>query len=111
MNWTAPHIQPPCPAARLAALDRQAQLTKPPGSLGLLEDLAVRLAAMQRRAKPALDRPWISVLARQLNARLEVVDAGVAEPLEDCEGLCWREPARRISPGKRRWRKANCGRL
>ncbi len=34
------------------ARDRQANLTKPPGSLGRLEDLAVRLAAIQRKDHP-----------------------------------------------------------
>ena len=70
MNWTIPTIAPPCPQIRQAARARQAQLTKPPGSLGLLEDLAVRLAGLQRREHPRLDRPWISVFA---------ADHGVAE--------------------------------
>jgi len=123
MNWTPPLIQAPNYPSRLAALNRQSQLTKPPGSLGLLEELAVRLAAMQRREKPRLKTPWISVfaadhgvagegvsafpqavtrlmlrnfvqggaaisvLARQWNARLEVVDVGVAGPFEALEGL------------------------
>ena len=104
-------------------MERQSQLTKPPGSLGQLEDLAVQLAAMQGKAKPTLDRVWISVfaadhgiaeervsafpqavtrlmlrnfvqggaaisvLALHLDARLEVVDVGVAEPLEDCKEI------------------------
>ncbi len=123
MNWTVPDIKPPCPTIRLAALDRQAQLTKPPGSLGFLEELAVRLAAMQRCARPKVDKAWISVfaadhgiaeegvsafpqavtrlmldnfvqggaaisvLARHLDARLEVVDVGVAGPAEAADGL------------------------
>jgi nicotinate-nucleotide--dimethylbenzimidazole phosphoribosyltransferase len=41
-------------AARAAALARQAQLTKPPGSLGQLEALATTLAAMQGRALPRI---------------------------------------------------------
>lgn len=52
------------------ALDRQAQLTKPPGSLGLLEDCAVRLAAMQRRERPRLEKVHVSVFA---------ADHGIAE--------------------------------
>ncbi len=52
------------------ALDRQAQLTKPPGSLGLLEDCAVRLAAMQRREQPRLEKVHVSVFA---------ADHGIAE--------------------------------
>lgn len=49
--------------ARLCAASRQQQLTKPAGSLGQLENVAIRLAAMQGREKPALNRPWISVFA------------------------------------------------
>ncbi|WP_267392890.1 MULTISPECIES: nicotinate-nucleotide--dimethylbenzimidazole phosphoribosyltransferase [unclassified Sphingomonas] len=42
--------------ARAAAAARQAELTKPPGSLGRLEDLALFMAGWQRRARPQLDR-------------------------------------------------------
>ena len=42
---------------------RQAVLTKPPGSLGRLEDLVAWLAAWQRRAQPSLDRVRILVFA------------------------------------------------
>ncbi len=45
------------------ALARQAELTKPAGSLGQLELLAVRLAAMQGKLKPELDNIYISVFA------------------------------------------------
>ena len=48
-------------AARAAA--RQAELTKPPGSLGRLEGLAVRLAAMQGRDRPTLERVQVCVFA------------------------------------------------
>lgn len=57
----------PCPtpdaAAHAAALAHQHQLTKPPGSLGALESLAVQLAAMQRTPTPSADRVWISIFA------------------------------------------------
>ena len=43
-------------AAETAARERQGQLTKPPGSLGRLEDAACWLAAWQGRARPTLDR-------------------------------------------------------
>ena len=49
--------------SQAAAVARQATLTKPAGALGQLETLAVQLAAMQGRAQPTLDRPWISVFA------------------------------------------------
>ncbi|NVO17020.1 MAG: nicotinate-nucleotide--dimethylbenzimidazole phosphoribosyltransferase [Rhodoplanes sp.] len=49
--------------AAAAALARQAVLTKPPGSLGRLEDLAVWLARWQGRPIPTLDRISIVVFA------------------------------------------------
>jgi nicotinate-nucleotide--dimethylbenzimidazole phosphoribosyltransferase len=49
--------------AASAAATRQAELTKPAGSLGRLEELAEWLAAWQGRAEPALDRPHTAVFA------------------------------------------------
>ncbi|KZE33234.1 nicotinate-nucleotide--dimethylbenzimidazole phosphoribosyltransferase [Crenobacter luteus] len=108
----------PDAAAYDAARARQNQLTKPPGSLGVLEDIACRFAAWQGRVKPDAPNPAITVfaadhgvaadgvsafpqavtaemvknfaaggaaicvLARANGARLEVVDAGVAHPLD-----------------------------
>jgi nicotinate-nucleotide--dimethylbenzimidazole phosphoribosyltransferase len=46
-----------------AAVRRQQALTKPPGSLGRLEELAVWLARWQRREIPKLDRVTIAVFA------------------------------------------------
>ena len=106
----------PCPRPsethRSAAEARQNTLTKPPGSLGALERIAIQLAALQERERPRADNVQItlfagdhgvtaqgisafpsavtvemlrnfasggaaiSVLARKLDARLEVVDAG-----------------------------------
>lgn len=99
-------------AHREAAIARQAQLTKPTGSLGRLEQLAIELAGLQATGQPRAARvpiiifagdhgivaqgvsaypqavtiammanfaaggAAISVLARQLGSRLEVVDAG-----------------------------------
>ena len=50
-------IRPPDEAAAGAARERQAQLTKPPGSLGYLEDLSVRLAAIAGECPPPLPEP------------------------------------------------------
>lgn len=50
-------------AAAAAVAERQAQLTKPPGSLGRLEVLAAWLARWQRRPMPALDRVQVLVFA------------------------------------------------
>jgi nicotinate-nucleotide--dimethylbenzimidazole phosphoribosyltransferase len=49
-------------SAQLAAF-RQQSLTKPPGSLGRLEELAIWLARWQRREMPRLDRVTIAVFA------------------------------------------------
>ncbi len=56
---------PPSPDARAEAeaMARQARLTKPAGSLGRLEELAVWLAGVQARAIPRLDAVDILVFA------------------------------------------------
>lgn len=57
------------PAAQLntnaqnAAETRQGMLTKPPGALGELESVAIKLAAMQGVEKPTMDKIHISVFA------------------------------------------------
>ncbi|KAF0206513.1 MAG: nicotinate-nucleotide--dimethylbenzimidazole [Gallionellaceae bacterium] len=75
MNW----IKQPCAAlnetARSAALARQGQLTKPPGSLGQLEELAVRLAAMQGTERPAIDHAAIAIFAADHGVAAENVSA------------------------------------
>ncbi len=50
-------------ASEAAVRARQDQLTKPPGSLGRLEDLAAWLARWQGRAMPRLDRVEVLVFA------------------------------------------------
>ena len=54
--------EPDAPADEAAA-HRQSQLTKPPGSLGRLEELVAWLARWQRRSMPRLDRVDILVFA------------------------------------------------
>jgi nicotinate-nucleotide--dimethylbenzimidazole phosphoribosyltransferase len=61
--------------ARAAAVARQAQLTKPPGALGELEALAIRLAAMQGAERPNVDPVWISVFAADHGVAAEGVSA------------------------------------
>src|SRR5271155_438852 len=51
------HLPGPDLAAGTAAAARQAQLTKPAGSLGRLEELAIWLATWQARHPPRLDQP------------------------------------------------------
>ena len=61
--WFDDPIPGPDTATLAAAHERQAQLTKPPGSLGRLERLGATLAAMQGTQQPRLDQVWISVFA------------------------------------------------
>ena len=117
MDWFNQQIAQPDPVYYKKALQRQRLLTKPPGSLGKLEDLAARLAAMQGTETPSLERVRISVfaadhgiseeevsafprsvtvemvrnfseggaainvLARQIDAGLEIIDAGIHRSL------------------------------
>jgi nicotinate-nucleotide--dimethylbenzimidazole phosphoribosyltransferase len=49
--------------AAAAVRERDAQLTKPPGSLGRLEEIAEWLAAWQHRAPPRVEKPVVAVFA------------------------------------------------
>lgn len=130
-TWVYDAPAPADTAAEEAAVTRQGQLTKPPGSLGRLEQLAIRLAALQGREQPALESlamtvfaadhgvaaegvsafpqevtvamianfanggAAISVLAAELGARLEVVNAGALSATPDLPGVL----DRRIAAG------------
>ncbi|MCP1508073.1 nicotinate-nucleotide--dimethylbenzimidazole phosphoribosyltransferase [Pseudomonas sp. LY-1] len=69
----------PCKAsdalAYQQALARQQQLTKPAGSLGQLEALAVQLAGLQGRVKPTLEQVWIAIFAGDHGVVAEGVSA------------------------------------
>ena len=54
---------------------RQQQLTKPAGSLGRLESVAVQLAGMQGQVKPSLDQLWIAIFAGDHGVVAEGVSA------------------------------------
>ena len=105
------------------ALARQQQLTKPPGSLGQLENLAVKIASLQASEIPDLTHVHItvyaadhgvmaegvsafpqsvtaamirnfanggaaiSVLAQELMAKLDVINVGTVEALEEILGV------------------------
>ncbi len=105
------------------ALARQSQLTKPQGSLGALEDIAVRLADCLQTEKPTINNiniavfaadhgvaaegvsafpqevttqmvanflqggAAISVLAKHLDAQLDIIDVGTVSPLPVQSGL------------------------
>jgi nicotinate-nucleotide--dimethylbenzimidazole phosphoribosyltransferase len=50
-------VGPPDHAAAAAARERQSRLTKPPGSLGVLEDLSVQLAGLAGCCPPPMPAP------------------------------------------------------
>lgn len=131
LDWLGEPVAVLDRSARDAGAARQASLTKPPGSLGRLESLALDLCAMQGRERPSVDCPAIvvfagdhgvaaegvsafpqsvtaemvrnfarggaaiSVLARTLGARLEVVNVGTVTVLEALPGVV----DARIGPG------------
>ena len=67
-------IRPADRAAMDAARKRQAELAKPPGSLGALEDMAIRLAGITGQVCPKMDSCRVAVFA----ADNGVVDEGVS---------------------------------
>ncbi len=69
----------PDQAARDAAAARQAELTKPPGALGRLEELAEWLAAWQGRAAPQVEQPHTAVFAGNHGVAVQGVSAYPAE--------------------------------
>ena len=131
MSNTIKLIKPLDKGAMDSARSRQDVLTKPPGSLGRLEELSIKLAGIQGRAIPQIRHKviftmagdhgvvaegvgnWpqevtaqmvynflsggagINVLARQVGARVVVVDMGVATKLEPHPQLI----SRKIAPG------------
>ncbi|MGB1011327.1 MAG: nicotinate-nucleotide--dimethylbenzimidazole phosphoribosyltransferase [Thiolinea sp.] len=123
MSWWSETCQTSDADFVVRAQERQGQLTKPPGALGTLEEIAIRLAGLQQNDQPAVDNVHISVfaadhgvvaegvsafpqevtaqmvhnflhggaaisvLAKQLGAALEIVDAGILTPLPEQGGL------------------------
>jgi nicotinate-nucleotide--dimethylbenzimidazole phosphoribosyltransferase len=63
LERTIRSIEPPDASVRALADARQARLTKPPGSLGLLEDLASRVASAQRTLEPRVDSRAVLIFA------------------------------------------------
>ncbi|HKE27570.1 MAG TPA: nicotinate-nucleotide--dimethylbenzimidazole phosphoribosyltransferase [Bryobacteraceae bacterium] len=123
LNQTLERIQPVDPDWMGRARARQLELTKPPGSLGRLEEIANRVAAIQATLAPTVEQarivlfaadhgvcaegvnPYpqavtaqmvanflrggaaINALARVAGVELEIVDAGVANPIPEATGL------------------------
>jgi nicotinate-nucleotide--dimethylbenzimidazole phosphoribosyltransferase len=74
-EWYEQPARPESEPHRQAALARQQQLTKPPGSLGVLERCAVQLAALQQRDRPALQSVDIAIFAADHGIAAEGVSA------------------------------------
>ncbi|HEX9444145.1 MAG TPA: nicotinate-nucleotide--dimethylbenzimidazole phosphoribosyltransferase [Candidatus Binatia bacterium] len=68
-------ISPPAPAAEAAAQKRLDSLTKPPGSLGRLEDLGRRVAGIQGSVPPRLGKKILFVFAADHGVAAEGVSA------------------------------------
>jgi len=62
-------------AVPAAAIARQAELTKPPGSLGRLEQVALQLAALQGCARPRCEHRWLLLMAADHGVTVEGVSA------------------------------------
>lgn len=123
MNWLEKPISEISEQATQEANNRQLQLTKPPGSLGKLEELAVMFSAVQKTQQPKIENihisifaadhgianenvsafpqvvttemiknfsrggAAISVLAKELNAKLEVIDLGTVVEAGKLDGV------------------------
>jgi nicotinate-nucleotide--dimethylbenzimidazole phosphoribosyltransferase len=74
-RWLGDDLRPIDMHAAEAARARQGTLTKPPGSLGDLEMLAIRLAGWQRRERPSVERVHITVFAGDHGITAEGVSA------------------------------------
>jgi len=75
LETTLNEIRPVDAAARRAVGDRLDSLTKPPGSLGRLESLAVELAGMQATERPRAARKLVVVMAADHGVCAEGISA------------------------------------
>lgn len=74
-NWLQARAQRVDAARADAATARQRHLTKPPGSLGRLEEIAIRLAGLQGVSHPALERVQVAIFAADHGVVAEGVSA------------------------------------
>ncbi|MBV7548980.1 nicotinate-nucleotide--dimethylbenzimidazole phosphoribosyltransferase [Pseudomonas sp. PDM26] len=74
-SWWLTPCKPVDTQAVEQAQARQQQLTKPAGSLGQLESVAVQLAGLQGRVKPSLEQVWIAIFAGDHGVVAEGVSA------------------------------------
>jgi nicotinate-nucleotide--dimethylbenzimidazole phosphoribosyltransferase len=74
-TWWLNPCQPLNAEVLAQAAARQQQLTKPAGSLGRLESVAVQLAGLQGQVKPTLEQVWIAIFASDHGVVAEGVSA------------------------------------
>lgn len=74
-SWFTAAIETPSREWMIAAQDHQNTLTKPPGSLGRLEQIAVALAAIQNSNRPCVDSVAIHIFAADHGIASEGVSA------------------------------------
>jgi len=79
MESTIASIREPDEQATAKARARQAILTKPSGSLGVLEDLAVKIAGITRKARPQLAKGIVFIMAGDHGVCAEGVSAYPSE--------------------------------
>jgi nicotinate-nucleotide--dimethylbenzimidazole phosphoribosyltransferase len=79
MSFTLPEIAPLNEAMQAAARERQNNLTKPPGSLGRLEELSIQLAGILEQERPSVSRKAVIVMAGDHGVVAEGVSAFPAE--------------------------------
>lgn len=75
LNWLDMPLAIPNPEMSQLAQIRQTQLTKPPGSLGRLEKIAIQLAALQNTSQPCVERAHIAIFAGDHGIAAENVSA------------------------------------
>ncbi len=75
LEWLSTPVATVNAQTRQAAQTRQSQLTKPPGSLGRLEEIAIQLAALQGTAQPSVQRVQITIFAGDHGIACENVSA------------------------------------
>ena len=75
LNTWIQKVSSPQEAAMLAARNRQAQLAKPPGSLGRLEDLSIQLAGITGSVHNTVKRQHLLVFAADNGVVVEGVSS------------------------------------
>ena len=75
LNWLEAPLAIPNLEMTQIAKTRQEQLTKPPGSLGRLEEIAIQLAALQNTVQPCVDQVHIAIFAGDHGIAAEGISA------------------------------------